>query len=142
MTPDGVALAEERGLDLIEVSPNASPPVCKIGDYGQMKYERKKREAAARKNQVQVQIKEVKVCPKMDDHDLNTKVRHARRFLEEGNKVKVTVRFRGRELAHRNIGQEQCLRVHAACEDLAVIESPPRMDGRQMFMIMAPDKRK
>ena len=142
MTPDGVALAEERGLDLIEVSPNASPPVCKIGDYGQMKYERKKREAAARKNQVQVQIKEVKVRPKTDDHDLNTKIRHARRFLEEGNKVKVTVRFRGRELAHRNIGQEQCLRVHAACEDLAVIESPPRMDGRQMFMIMAPDKRK
>jgi translation initiation factor IF-3 len=142
LTEDAVALAIERGLDLIEVSPNAAPPVCKVGDYGQLKYERKKRAAVARKNQVQVQIKEVKVRPKTDDHDMDVKVRHARRFLEEGNKVKVTVRFRGRELAHRDIGQLQCLRVAKACEDLGIIESQPRMDGRQMFMLLVPGKRK
>lgn len=141
MTRDAVQLAQDRGLDLIEVAPQARPPVCKIGDYGQLKYERKKKAAQARKNQIQVQLKEVKVRPKTDDHDMGVKVRHARRFLEEGNKVKVTVRFRGRELAHRNIGAEQCLRIAEACEDLGSIESQPRMDGRQMFMVLAPHKR-
>ena len=138
LTKDAVQLATDRGLDLIEVSPNSRPPVCKIGDYGQLKYDRKKKAAAARKNQVRVQLKEVKVRPKTDDHDMGVKVKHARRFLEEGNKVKVTVRFRGRELAHREIGSQQCLRMAEACKDLGVIESPPRMDGRQMFMILAP----
>lgn len=141
LTEDAVKLAQDRGLDLIEVAPNGRPPVCRIGDYGQLKYERKKRAAAARRNQVQVQIKEVKVRPKTDEHDMAVKVRHARRFLDGGNKVKVTVRFRGRELAHRDIGAQQCLRIAELCEDLGTIESQPRMDGRQMFMIMAPLKR-
>lgn len=138
MTDDAIRLAEERGLDLIEVAPDGRPPVCKIQDYGKLKYERKKKEAQNRKNQVQVQIKEVKLRPKTDEHDIGVKVRHARRFLEEGNKVKVTIRFRGRELAHRDIGAQQCLRMAKECEDLSAIEAHPRMDGRQMFMILAP----
>ncbi len=141
LTEDAVRLAQDRGLDLIEVAPNGRPPVCRIGDYGQLKYDRKKRAAAARKNQVQVQLKEVKVRPKTDEHDMAVKVRHTRRFLEGGNKVKVTVRFRGRELAHRDIGAQQCLRIASLAEDLGVIESQPRMDGRQMFMIIAPLRR-
>ncbi len=140
MTEDAVRLAEERGLDLIEVAPEGRPPVCRIQDFGKLKYERKKKEAQARKNQVQVQIKEVKLRPKTDEHDIAVKVRHARRFLEEGNKVKVTIRFRGRELAHRDIGSQQCLRMAKECEDLGSIEAHPRMDGRQMFMILAPLK--
>jgi translation initiation factor IF-3 len=140
LTEDAVRLAEERGLDLIEVAPDGRPPVCKIADYGKVKYERKKKDAQARKNQVQVQIKEVKLRPKTDEHDIAVKVRHARRFLEEGNKVKVTIRFRGRELAHRDIGSQQCLRMAKECEDLGAIEAHPRMDGRQMFMILAPLK--
>ena len=141
LTRDAVELANERGLDLVEVAPTARPPVCKIADYGRMKYEKKKREAVARKNQVTVQTKEVKVRPKTDDHDMQTKVTAARRFLVAGNKVKVTVRFRGRELAHRDIGAEQCLRIAGACEDIGVIEAHPRMEGRQMFMILAPNKK-
>lgn len=142
LTDDALRLAQERGLDLVEVAPDGRPPVCRITDYGRLKYERKKKEAAARRNQVQVQLKEVKLRPKTDEHDLDFKVRHARRFLEEGNKVKVTVRFRGREMAHRNIGEDQCYEVSKACEDLGTVESPPRMEGRQMFMIIAPLKRK
>ncbi len=138
LTEDAVRLAEERGLDLIEVAPEARPPVCRIQDYGKVKYERKKKEAQARRNQVQVQIKEVKLRPKTDDHDIAVKVRHARRFLEEGNKVKITIRFRGRELAHRDIGSQQCLRMAKECEDLCLIEAHPRMDNRSMFMIIAP----
>lgn len=142
MTSDARALAQERGLDLIEVAPNARPPVCRIADYGKLKYEKKKRETAARKNQVQVQLKEVKLRPKTDEHDLNFKLRHARRFLEEGNKVKLTVRFRGREMAHREIGEQQCNEIAKNCEDVGVVEVRPRMEGRQMFMIIAPLKKK
>jgi len=140
MTEDAVRLAEERGLDLIEVAPEGKPPVCRIQDYGKLKYERKKKDAQARRNQVQVQLKEVKLRPKTDDHDIAVKVRHARRFLEEGNKVKVTIRFRGRKLAHRDIGSLQCMRMAKECEDVGSIETHPRMDGRQMFMILAPLK--
>jgi translation initiation factor IF-3 len=142
LTLDAIVLAEERGLDLIEVAPNGRPPVCKIGDYGKLKYDRKKREAAARKNQVQVQIKEVKVRPKTHGHDFEVKVQHSRRFLEHGDKVKVTVRFRGRELAHRDIGVERCREIAKRCEDLGEVELHPRMDGRQMIMIIAPFKKK
>ena len=141
LTRDAVTLARERGLDLVEVAPNGKPPVCKIADYGRMKYEKKKRESAARKNQVHTQLKEVKVRPKTDNHDMEVKVSNARRFLNAGNKVKVTVRFRGRELAHRDIGTDQCMRIAIACEDLCVVESPPRMEGRQMFMILAPSRK-
>ncbi len=141
MTEDAVRMAEERGLDLVEVAPGARPPVCKIADYGRMKYEKKKRDSAARKKQAQVQMKEIKVRPKTDDHDMSVKVRAARKFLGQGHKVKVTVRFRGRELAHRNIGADQCLAIADAAGELATIESMPRMEGRQMFMILAPTRR-
>ena len=138
LTEDAIRLAEDRGLDLVEVAPNGRPPVCRIADYGRMKYDRKKKQAAARRNQVQVQLKEVKLRPKTDDHDMDVKVRNASRFLEAGHKVKITVRFRGREMAHRDIGAQQCLRIAEACGELCTIESQPRMDGRQMFMILAP----
>ena len=138
MTEDALARAREKGLDLVEVAPNSNPPVCKILDYGKMKYDKKKRDASARKRQSQVQLKEIKVRPKTDDHDMNVKVRAASRFLQEGNKVKVTVRFRGREHAHHDIGAEQCMRVFHAVKDFAAIEMPPRMEGRQMTMIIAP----
>ena len=141
LTQDAIQLAHDRGLDLVEVAPNARPPVCRITDFGKLKYDKKKRDTAARKHQHQVQIKEVKVRPKTDEHDMNVKVKHAHQFLSEGNKVKVTVRFRGREHAHRDIGAEQCLRVAEAVKDVGVIEAPPRMEGRQMFMILAPIKR-
>ncbi len=137
-TREAYEMAQSRGLDLIEVAPQARPPVCRIADYGKMKYEKQKREAAAKKRQHQVQVKEVKLRPKTDEHDLNFKIRHAQRFLEEGNKVKVTVRFRGREHAHREIGVSQCELVADECSELSVIEVPPKMDGRQMTMILAP----
>jgi translation initiation factor IF-3 len=142
MTEDALRLAQERGLDLVEVAPNARPPVCRITDYGRLKYEKKKKEAVARRNQVLVQLKEVKIRPKTDDHDLDFKVKHARRFLDEGNKVKVTVRFRGREMAHRDIGEALCREFADLVKDLGLVESPPRMEGRQMFMILAPLKKK
>jgi translation initiation factor IF-3 len=140
LTDDAIQLARERGLDLIEVAPNGRPPVCKIGDYGKMKYEKKKKDAAARKAQSTITVKEIKLRPKTDSHDFNVKLRHTRRFLEGGDKVKVTVRFRGREMAHREIGEKRCLQIAGAVEDLATIEALPRMDGRQMFLILAPKK--
>ncbi|MCK6522912.1 translation initiation factor IF-3 [Myxococcota bacterium] len=142
MTVDALALARERGLDLVEVAPNARPPVCRVQDFGRFKYDKKKKDATARKNQVIVEIKELKVRPKTDSHDFEVKLRHAQRFLEEGDKVKITVRFRGRENAHRDIGEERCREFSTALADLAVVESPPRMDGKQMVMILAPTKKK
>lgn len=141
MTEDAVRLAEERGMDLVEVSPNSRPPVCRIADFGKLKYEKKKKDGIARKNQVQSQLKEVKVRPKTDDHDMGVKTRMIRGFLNEGHKVKITVRFRGRELAHRDIGADQCHRIAEAVKELSLIESPPRMEGRQMFMILAPTRK-
>jgi translation initiation factor IF-3 len=105
-----------------------------------MKYEKKKKEAAQRKTQTIITVKEIKLRPKTDQHDFDVKLKHARRFLEGGDKVKVTVRFRGREMAHREIGEQQCMRIATACKELAVIEAHPRMDGRQMFLILAPKK--
>lgn len=136
MSADALELAKERGLDLVEVNPNARPPVCRIIDYGRFKYEKKKKNAEAKRKQVQVQIKEVKLRPKTDTHDMDVKVRNARRFLEDGHKVKVTVRFRGREMAHKEIGQEQCYEVYEQVKEISQIEQPPRMEGRQMFMIL------
>ena len=141
MTEDAVRLAQERGLDLVEVAPNGRPPVCRITDYGRLKYDRKKKDAQARKNQVQVQIKEVKLRPKTDEHDIAVKIKHIRMFLEEGNKVKITVRFKGREIAHREIGGERCEEVVRLVRDISAVETPPRMDGRQMFMILVPTKK-
>lgn len=142
LTDEAIALAREMGSDLIEVAPLARPPVCRIGDFGKLKYEKKKKDAVARKTQTTVELKEIKLRPKTDDHDLAVKLKHARRFLGEGDKVKVTCRFRGREIAHREIGEEQCLWLARECDDLAMIESPPKMEMKQMFMILAPRKAK
>lgn len=142
LTEDALELARERGLDLIEVAPNARPPVCRLADFGKLKYEKKKKDAQARKNQVVVSTKEIKLRPKTDEHDFEVKLKAARGFLEEGDKVKLTVRFRGRELAHRDIGNERCDEFFKAVEDLALIETKPSMEGKQMFMILAPKKSK
>jgi translation initiation factor IF-3 len=142
LTPDAVKLAQERGMDLIEVAPNANPPVCKLGDYGRLMYEKKKKDSKARKKQSIVNVKEVKLRPKTDIHDYEVKLKHGRKFLESGDKLKVTIRFRGREMAHQNIGRDLCLRLFEQMRDLSTIESQPRMDGRQMCMILAPLKSK
>ncbi len=134
-----LAAAQETALDLVEISPTAKPPVCKIMDYGKFKYDEKKRAAQARKKQVVVQIKEVKLRPKTDEHDYDFKVRNVRRFLEEGNKAKLTLMFRGREIVHKEIGQAVLMKVVGDLKDLAVVEQTPRMEGRQMFMILAPN---
>jgi len=136
--PDAVALAQERGLDLVEVAPNADPPVCRFADFGKMKYEKKKAKAQAKKAQTQRQLKELKVRPKTDDHDLDVKIRKAREFLDRGDLVKVVVFFRGREHAHRDIGAEQCHRIADAVAEVGRIESQPRMEGRRMHMVLAP----
>lgn len=140
--PEGVRLAEDRGLDLLEIAPTATPPTCKIMDYGKWKYENKKKQTAARKKQVIVQVKEIQIRPRTDQHDLETKMRHAREFLLEGDKVKVNMRFMGREMAHQEFGMALMNKVIAMVNDLALIEAPPKMEGRQMFVIIAPDPMK
>jgi translation initiation factor IF-3 len=134
-----LAAAQETGFDLVEISPTAKPPVCKIMDYGKFKYDEKKRAAQAKKKQFIVQVKEVKLRPKTDDHDYDFKVRNVRRFLEEGNKAKLTLMFRGREIVHKDIGQKVLMRVVDDLKDLAIVEQTPRMEGRQLFMILAPN---
>lgn len=138
-TDDAQVMARDRGLDLVEVAPTARPPVCRILDFGKMKYEKQKREAAARKRQSRTQVKELKVRPKTDDHDMDVKSRRASSFLEEGNKVRIVVWFRGREHAHLDIGRDQCLRIADAVSDVGRIETPPSMEGRRMTMMLAPD---
>jgi translation initiation factor IF-3 len=131
--------ARSLDLDLVEVAPNADPPVCRIMDYGKYKYIQSKREAEARKKQTVIQVKEIKVRPKTDDHDLDVKIRHIRRFLEEGDKVKVTVRFRGRELAYAShSGFELLKHIVEAVAELSKVESPPKMEGKTMMTIIAP----
>jgi translation initiation factor IF-3 len=142
LTEDALALARERGLDLVEVAPMARPPVCKITDFGKMKYEKKKRDAEARRKQVIVEVKEIKLRPKTDEHDMAVKERAIRGFLGDGDKVKITVRFRGREIAHRDIGEDQCRVLADRLQDVAVVEQAPRMDGRQMVMLLAPGRKK
>jgi translation initiation factor IF-3 len=137
--PQAVTLAEQRGLDLIEIVPTATPPTCKIMDYGKWKYENKKKLVAARKNQVVVDTKEIQLRPRTDQHDLDTKVRHARRFLLDGDKVKVTLRFSGREAAHQDMNMNVITKVTEALTDLAIVESPPKREGRQVFVLYAPD---
>lgn len=131
-------MAEEAGLDLVEISPTAVPPVCKIMDYGKFKYEQQKREAEARKKQHIIEIKEVKFRPGTDTHDYEVKMRAVMRFLEEGDKVKVTLRFRGREMAHQDLGLELLNRVKADVGDAGKVESMPKLEGRQMVMMIAP----
>lgn len=139
--PTEVALqkAQAEGLDLVEISPMAKPPVCKLMDYGKFKYETKKKASEAKKKQVLVQLKEVKLRPKTDEHDYDFKVKNVRRFLEEGNKARVTIMFRGREITHREIGHDILRDVAEDVKDVGVIEQAPRQEGRQMFMILAPN---
>jgi translation initiation factor IF-3 len=137
--PEALRLAEERGLDLLEIAPTATPPTCKIMDYGKWKYEKKKQATAARKKQTVVTIKEVQMRPRTDQHDFETKMNHARRFLLDGDKVKVSLRFMGRELAHQELGLEVMQKAIAFVNDLALIESNPKMEGKQMFLMLAPD---
>src|SRR5690606_32348779 len=129
--------AEQAGLDLVEISPNAVPPVCKVLDYGKFRFEEQKRKNEARKKQKVIDVKEVKLRPNIDDNDYNVKMRNARRFLEEGDKVKVTMRFRGREMAHQEIGMNVLVRVRDELQDLAKVEQMPKMEGRQMIMVLA-----
>ncbi len=137
--PQAVALAESKGLDLLEIAPTAKPPTCKIMDYGKWKYENKKKQVAARKNQVIVDTKEIQLRPRTEQHDLDTKIRHARRFLLDGDKVKVNLRFSGREMSHQDVGVGVLNNFNKALEDLAILEVPPKKEGRQMFAILAPD---
>ena len=136
---EALRVAEGRGLDLIEIAPKAKPPACKIMDYGKWKYENKKKDKASKKKQTVVSIKEIQVRPRTEDHDLETKLRHARRFLMEGSKVKVNLRFSGREMAHQDLGVKLLNRVVKILEPLSSLESPPKREGRQMFVLVSPD---
>jgi len=135
---DALLAAEDAGLDLVEVAPQAEPPVCKILDYGKFKYEAQKKAAEARKKQKIIEVKEIKLRPGIDDNDYDVKMRAARRFLEEGDKVKVTMRFRGREMAHQDLGMNVLMRVRDNLDDLAKVEQMPKLEGRQMVMVIAP----
>ncbi len=137
-TREALAIAQEAGLDLVEVAPNASPPVCKILDYGKFKYESQKKAAEARKKQRTIEVKEIKMRPMIDDHDYDVKMRSIRRFFEEGDKVKVTLRFRGREMAHQDLGLKLLDRVRSELSELSKVEQEPKLEGRQMVMVLAP----
>ncbi|ODA67814.1 Translation initiation factor IF-3 [Methyloligella halotolerans] len=135
---EGIAQAVEAGLDLVEISPNADPPVCKILDYGKYKYQAQKKAAEARKKQRTVEVKEIKMRPNIDVHDYDVKMRSMVRFFEEGDKVKVTLRFRGREMAHQDLGMDLLKRVREDTVELAKVELEPKLEGRQMIMVLAP----
>ncbi len=139
---EALRMAEEAKLDLTEIVPNAEPPVCRIMDYGKFVFEKKKQQSLAKKKQKQVQVKEIKFRPGTDIGDYKVKLRNLIRFLEEGNKTKVTIRFRGREHAHRELGAELLKRVEADLEDIGVVEQHPQMEGRQMIMVLGPVKKK
>ncbi len=133
-------LAEEVGLDLVEISPNATPPVCKIMDFGKFKYETQKRESEARKKQKIIEVKEIKFRPNTDVHDYDVKMRNVFKFLENGDKVKVTLRFRGREMAHQDLGRALLERVAGDVEEVGRVENMPKMEGRQMVMMIGPSR--
>ncbi|UXY14791.1 translation initiation factor IF-3 [Chitiniphilus purpureus] len=136
-----ITLAEEAEVDLVEIAPTAVPPVCRIMDYGKYKYEKSKKEHAAKQKQKQIQVKEVKLRPGTDENDYQVKLRNLTRFLEEGDKAKVTLRFRGREMAHQEIGLAQLKRIESDLTELAVVEQFPKLEGRQMIMMLAPKKK-
>ena len=140
MTRDALAKAEELGLDLVEVSPNADPPVCKIMDYGKYVFQKDKAQQAARRKQKQVQIKEVKFRPGTDVGDYQVKLRNLQRFIEEGDKAKITVRFRGREMAHQELGRDLLERIRADLDEIGQVGQFPKMEGRQMVMVVTPRK--
>ncbi len=137
-TKEAIATAHEVGLNLVEVSPGADPPVCKILDVGKFKYEAQKKAAAARKNQKTQEIKEIKMRPNIDDHDYDTKMKAIHRFIEEGDKVKITLRFRGREVTQGHIGMQLMHRVQGDTAEIAKVEQHPKMEGRQMLMVISP----
>ncbi|MCC6629433.1 MAG: translation initiation factor IF-3 [Chloroflexi bacterium] len=139
-TRQALDTARERGLDLVEVAPNAIPPVCRLMDYGKYRYEQSRRDRESRKNQKTTELKEVRIKPKIDEHDLATKSRQALRFLEEGDKVKLTVMFRGREMAHPDIGRDLLLQMADQVGGVAIVEQPPRLEGRNMTMMLTPKK--
>jgi translation initiation factor IF-3 len=135
---EALAMASDVGLDLVEVAPNADPPVCKILDFGKFKYEEQKKKNEARKKQKIIEVKEIKLRPSIDHHDYDVKMRSMVKFIEEGDKVKVTMRFRGRELAHQELGMDVLVRVKDDLDEIAKVEQMPRMEGRQMTMVMSP----
>jgi len=135
-------MAEEAGVDLVEIAPLAKPPVCRVMDYGKFKYQEAKRAHEAKLKQKQVQVKEVKLRPGTDENDYQIKLRNMTRFLEEGDKVKVTLRFRGREMAHQEFGMRQLERIKTDLDELGQVEQMPKMEGRQMVMVIAPAKKK
>jgi translation initiation factor IF-3 len=135
---EALTLAANVGLDLVEIAPNADPPVCKILDFGKYKYEEQKKKNEARKKQKIIEVKEIKLRPSIDDHDYEVKRRSMMKFIEEGDKVKVTMRFRGRELAHQELGMDVLIRVRDDLDEIAKVEQMPRMEGRQMTMVMSP----
>lgn len=140
--PDALRMAEEAQVDLVEIAPTAVPPVCRLMDYGKFKYQEQKKSHEAKLKQKQIQIKEVKFRPQTDENDYLTKMRNLTRFLEEGDKAKITLRFRGREMAHQEFGVKLLERVRDELANMAVVESMPRLEGRQMVMVMAPKKKK
>jgi len=135
---EALRMAEEQNLDLVKISPNAVPPVCKLMDYGKFRFEQTKREKEARKNQRVVEIKEVRMSPSIDVNDFNVKMRNAQKFLSEGNRCKVTVRFRGREMAHTDIGQDLLVKFAEGCSDVAVMDKAPKLEGRHMSIFLSP----
>jgi len=137
-TFDAIRKADDFGLDLVEVQPNADPPVCKILDYGKFKYEAQKRANEARKKQKIIEVKEIKLRPNIDEHDYQVKMRNVQKFLNAGDKVKVTLRFRGREMAHQELGANVLTRVREETDEFAKVEAMPKMEGRQMIMVLAP----
>jgi translation initiation factor IF-3 len=141
-TRDAVRLAREQGLDLVEVAPNAVPPVCRIIDYGKFQYEAKKKANEAKKKHVTISVKEVQFRPGTDEHDYNFKMKHAREWLEDGDKVKASIRFRGREITHRDLGTNLLERLEKDLAEVGEVEARPRMEGNQMFLIFAPKRQK
>jgi translation initiation factor IF-3 len=141
-TREAVQLARGKGLDLVEVAPNADPPVCRIIDYGKFTYEQKKKASEAKKKQVVITVKEVKFRPGTDEHDYRFKMRHARQWLEDGDKVKATIFFRGREITHRELGAELLARLEQDLADVGEVEQRPRMEGNQMFLVFTPKRHK
>ena len=137
---EAVEKSRKAGFDLVEVSPNADPPVCKILDYGKYKYEQQKKAAAARKKQKSMHVKEIKLRPTIEDHDYEVKSRNARKFLEDGNKVKVSMRFRGREIAHQNVGMEVVEKFRDDLSDISKTDFGPKLEGRQVIMVLSPEK--
>ncbi|MFT8363248.1 MAG: translation initiation factor IF-3 [Sporolactobacillus sp.] len=139
---EALGLAQNVALDLVMVAPGAKPPVCRIMDYGKFRFEQQKKDREARKNQKVISIKEIRLSPSIEDHDFNTKMRNARKFLEKGDKVKASVRFRGRAITHSNLGRDVLQKLAEECADISTIEARPKMEGRSMFLVLAPKAEK